>query len=79
MIYYFAHLLYKAVINCFFFEFTVNGGTRNTQLIDDARNRNTAVFDGFLKDFALMWHSKWLGVTLMQICTQYVHKTNLSH
>ena len=73
----FTNFLYKGVINCFFFEFTINSRTCNTQLIDDARNRNTAVFDGFLKDFALMWHRVRLGVTLMQICTQCIGETNL--
>ena len=54
----FTNSFYKAVINCFIFEFTVDGWTCNTQLLHDTRNGNTAVFDGFLKDFALMWHNK---------------------
>ena len=68
---------YKAVINCFVLEFTINGRACNTQLIHDARNGDTAVFDGFLKDFALMWHIVKLGVTLMQICTERIRKTSM--
>ena len=51
-----SYLLYKAVINCFFFEFTVYSRTCNTQFIHDTCDGNTAVFNSFLKDFALMWH-----------------------
>ena len=77
MIYNFPNLLYKAVINCLFFKFTVDGRARNSKLIDDARNGNTAVFDGFLKDFALMWHMQCLSVTLMQICSKCNCETRL--
>ena len=68
---------YKVVINCFVLEFTINGRACNAQLIHDARNGDTAVFDGFLKDFALMWHIVKLGVTLMQICTERIRKTSM--
>jgi hypothetical protein len=52
-----AYSFYKVVINCYFFEFTVNGGARNAQFLYDTRNGNTAIFDGFLQDFPLVWHS----------------------
>lgn len=53
---YVSYSLYEVVINCLLFEFTINGRTCNTQLLYDTRDGNTAVFDGFLQDFALMWH-----------------------
>ena len=70
MIYDFTNTLYKTVVNCFFFEFTVNGWACNTHFINNARNGDTAVFDGFLQDFALVRHRIRLIVTPMQICTE---------
>jgi len=57
VIYQLTDTFYKAVINCFFFEFTVYGRASNAQFLYDTRNRKTAVFDGFLQDFALVWHN----------------------
>lgn len=48
--------LYKGVIKCLVFEFTIYRRTCNTQSIYNTCNGNTAVFDGFLEYFALMWH-----------------------
>jgi len=57
----FANTCYKAVINCFFFEFTIDSRTCNPHFLYDTRNGNTAVFDGFLQDFALMWHMECIA------------------
>lgn len=46
----------KSVIKCILFEFTIDRRASNAKFINNAGNRNTAVFDGFLQDFALMWH-----------------------
>ncbi len=50
------HALYKVVINGFLFEFTVDSRARDTQLLYNTRDGNTAIFDGFLQNFTLMWH-----------------------
>ena len=57
MIDYVTYLLYKAVIKCVLFEFTIDGRTCNAQFFHNTRNRDTAAFNGFLQDFALVWHN----------------------
>ncbi|AIZ62747.1 hypothetical protein PK28_01930 [Hymenobacter sp. DG25B] len=53
---YITDTFYKSVIKCLIFELTVNSRTCNTQLFHYTGNGNTAVFNGFLQDFALVWH-----------------------
>ena len=50
------HTFYEIVINCLFFEFTVDRWPRNPHLLHDTRDGYTTAFDSFLQDFALVWH-----------------------
>ena len=50
------NFFYKVGIECLVLESTIDSRTRNTKLLHDARDGNTAVFDSFLQYFALMRH-----------------------
>ena len=49
-------IFYKICIKSLILELAVNGWTCNTQFLHDARDGNTAVFNGFLQYFALVRH-----------------------
>jgi hypothetical protein len=53
---YFAYSFYKVSIQCIVFEFTIDGRSCNTQLLHDARDRDTAAFNSFLHYFTLVRH-----------------------